>query len=884
MFGKKDKDASATAEKPVKEKPVKAKKEKPIKEKAAKAPKVKKAKVITGQAGPNFFAAHVEKVVLAVAVGLTGYLVYAGFATPGYQKDRSHTGLKSSAEDAIRKISEDHWEEIAPTRIYNHNFKALAEEARRGTNYDKYQIDSFDPGARGVYDKRGDPTILPPEQIVAKCLVGAFVSEVPAETPDPFDKVDNAERIRARGQKDNSNNAKNNRNKDEEEEEEKAKATFTRRLSSKYDLGAPVGTNGSSGESGGYGGYGGGEDMGMGSGMGKMGGGGGMMGSGGMGSGGAGGNQADGKLGDPNKDRRPKTRLSSQTQVVVAATALVRHKEMVEEYDKLYANTGDYIVTRDRPFYLSYEVQRVDVTKDPNREINEDEWKTITDGAKQFLYIRKNWIAPMKRVLPEIADRNAVHPGLTMPLPPLLVRDYRDACKHPSIAWAWDAKPLFTPRRQEKKEDDTEVLPGNAASGGAADSSGMGSMGGKMGGGMMGGDMGYGGMGGGYGDMGGGGYGGGYDMGDGGGGYGGGYDMGGEDGGYGGMGMMGMGSGGYGGGYDMGGDGGMGYGGGGGYGGSSMGPPNAPQPEYKMLRFYDILTAADMGKKFRYRVRLVMRDPNYPERIIDPRRNPKQLDVPSVPEPNPSSLKPEVFARIAALKKVDDAAFEKDKKQQRTLLKSPWSAPSDPVWVEGKAKAYTGLPYDKTAQQKGTSVTGDTANVVVSVVDTSVDSKTKTSIGITLARAFVAARGMVLNSIKKEELEFVVPYTKVVKKKEVSSFVSNVTVVDMRGGEKLDASSSDDPMLTRGEVMLLMPDGSLSFTNDLDDSFTYRMYTFADEHEQADKAGRTGGGSSGGYGDMGSEMGSGGGYGEMGSDGGGGGPKGGGRRRGGKGG
>ena len=108
-----------------------------------------------------------------------------------------------------------------------------------------------------------------------------------------------------------------------------------------------------------------------------------------------------------------------------------------------------------------------------------------------------------------------------------------------------------------------------------------------------------------------------------------------------------------------------------------------------------------------------------------------------------------------------------------------------------------------------------------------------------------AARGAVLNSAKDETIEFIVPTTKVIKKA-TKRVATNAVIVDIRGGEQLAASNKrEDPLATSGEVMVLLPDGTVQITNDIDDTFEYRMYTFADEHEQAEKGGAMGGGAMG---------------------------------------
>ena len=164
--------------------------------------------------------------------------------------------------------------------------------------------------------------------------------------------------------------------------------------------------------------------------------------------GGMGGGVAGGGLGG-NKDLGPKNKVASQAAIFVAATALVKHKEMFDEFERKLKNSGDYVFSRDTPVYLTFEIQRADVTQNPIRELQEKEWKTISDGTKQ-VQMQKNWAIkpPLGKPVPEIIDLNARHAGLTMPIPPILIKDYRDFCKHPAIDWVWDTKRLIPPPRR----------------------------------------------------------------------------------------------------------------------------------------------------------------------------------------------------------------------------------------------------------------------------------------------------------------------------------------------------------------------------------------------------------------------------------------------------
>lgn len=249
MFGKKEK-----AEKPAKP------------AKAASKPKKSKGSS-SGKSGPNFFAAHIEKLVMGLVVAAAGYLVYAGISGKGYPTDREPGSLSQDSSQVLQQISEDHWPALATERDVKHAFVPEVEKSRRATEADQYAIGSLREASSGPRELRGDPKILPPEQLVVKCVSGAIAIEVPNETPDPFEAFEDADRI-IEGRRPPRNR---NTSAEEEDDEDKIKPP-PRRLFSKYDLGAQIGAMlGMGGEGG----------MGMGGmGMGGMGG----MGMGGMGS------------------------------------------------------------------------------------------------------------------------------------------------------------------------------------------------------------------------------------------------------------------------------------------------------------------------------------------------------------------------------------------------------------------------------------------------------------------------------------------------------------------------------------------------------------------------------------------------------------------------
>ncbi|MEO8270899.1 MAG: hypothetical protein ABI557_14345, partial [Aureliella sp.] len=506
----------AKAAKPTKEakptKPVKAAKEpkptkppKPAKAaKVAAAPKAKssKRKNALPKGGPGFFAAHIEKLILAGCLAAVGYLVYAGFSTPGYETSAVPEKLEKDAKDLMTKISQDHWEEIAadPERKVEHDFANRVADARRPTDHNAYENAVWDPKPLGVFEKRGDPKIFPPEQLVVTTVNGALAIEVSLDDADPYEDLEDAEPIRSKTHGRDGRRAGRGGSGSADGSGSGGSGSgggygdmmgagggammggaMAGNASSSLRL-LPTDNNmgyifGGSGGMGGYGGSGGGGSMG------SM-----MMGAGGMGAGGmaaAGANGApirDG-LKNSNKERGPKTKIGSRAILFNAITAVVPHRKMVEEYLAQFEESGNFMPQRDMPVYMSFELQRVEVTGDPNREIKENEWKDLSDGLAQSNFpITQKWATNMmpRQPVPEVIDRNSFSAGLTMPIPPILIRDYRQFSKHPAVHWAWDTRSQMPrqPQRRNQTPKESTVLPGARAGAAAGGMGGMGGMGG----------------------------------------------------------------------------------------------------------------------------------------------------------------------------------------------------------------------------------------------------------------------------------------------------------------------------------------------------------------------------------------------------------------------
>ncbi|MFO0916566.1 MAG: hypothetical protein U0795_26660 [Pirellulales bacterium] len=505
----------------------------------------------------------------------------------------------------------------------------------------------------------------------------------------------------------------------------------------------------------------------------------------------------------------------------VSVLGVVPIKEQFKNFVKAFEGS-QFMPERDRPNYLFTYVERAEVGTDGKP----GDWVALpsmsADKAIEFA-MKEQWdLSSMAE--PEMADPRYVNPNTAMPVPPLINRDLTQFALHPKV-----------PKMDPFAMYDTAMGPGGVpAEGGAAGATGAaGAAGGATpassdvptappGGATPGG---YGGAAGGYG--GGGGYGGarpeggsGYGgaagrYGGGGGGYGGAGRYGGGGGGYGGAGRYGGGGGygggagryggggGYGGGYGAGA--GAGYGGGAGYMGDGTGEidPNlfAPPVDYLQVRYID--TTAEPGKRYTYRVRLLMEDPNDP---FDPTMKPK-----------PRSLEDDVMARIAAKKQ------SKDEKVKGTWVLTPWSEASPAVYVPDGSQLVAGEVEGVRRQpsRNGRTYFAPGAEPKATMVLVDWNSAEGTDIPIKLEDV---RRGTV-TSAKQDEVEAIDYGKSLMKKIKDYQPASRDLVADIRGGEPLPGrDAKDNDLKAPGEMLIIDEGGNLILQDEFRDRRRYEMY------------------------------------------------------------
>jgi hypothetical protein len=795
-----------------------------------------KLKIGFGKGGlKGFLAQHVEKAIFGCVLALVAAFIFLSATQEGYELDKLPEDLQKDAATARGKLDENHWSAMAPERVSKvGNYPELAKVAKQtidGTGYGftkGWDVDLSQPEA-----KRSDPQMFAPIQVEAE---GAIVPvAIRTKTPqDPFAGDEDAI-------------VKVTEEKKTRKRKKKPKSPYG-------GMGSEMGGYGS--EMGGYGsemgGAMGGEMGGYGSEMGgygsEMGGYGSEMGGYGESSRGGAAAGARRILGSFYREQyvkgfrgaggvaRTPSRTVGKSFAVVAVKALVPYEKQWEEYERKLAEATGYSPDVDVPRYLSYIAERAEVSKDPDAPL---QWRTISWSDVSMRAARLFGGMPKEVADPAYTIPNA----LTMPIPPILVRDYEAFVLHSEVPKAQRrAVVAARPDDEEDEEEDPSLIPDGdeLEAGGSARPQGRA---GRRGGG-------YGatgpGMGGGYGsEMGG--YG--SEMGGAMGGPMGGYgsEMGGygsEMGGYGSeMGGYGSEMGGYGsemGGYgsEMGGSG--GYGGQmGGYGSGAPMGRRQPLAKYKMIRFFDF--SAEVGKSYRYRVCVRLEDPNRPQN--------------QAAEPNRRILNQSVLERLAKIIAADEKKTKDTGKVSRTdYIQTEWSDPSNIVMIEkpewyaagGATKGKT-IPLARGGPE--VQISEPSGKLVAAVWDNS--RATEIPVEKTVSR------GTYLDFTT--DTDVLNPLTLQLKTVKEYDFTTGAFVVDLRGGEKLivdvDENTKEQTVYnTPGEYLVVDGNGNLIACNEIDDVEDFRRLTFVDEAANAAASAASSGGM-GGMGGEGSEMG-----------------------------
>lgn len=751
----------------------------------------------------EFLLFHVEKLIFGLIALLSLALVYLGVSGQKFPTSQTPDDLQKKAEQAMNSaVREDHWEQMVsadPDRTVKVSYFKVAQETRGEVEAGTYLARIWRE-ADGESVKRGDPALRAPIRLRGYYFTGA-IGELASK--DVLEDYENAEKPeekpttpRGRNRRQNQMNMGMDMYDPTMMDSSMAggpggpgagvgmagPAALIRRLNPAYDKGFRPGMS-TLGGGGMYGSLYGDPTGGMGA---DPYGGGGMPG-GGMAAGGPG--LSGGPPGPGGRRRQVMAAKGFETMVV---TAIVEHRELENNYAAEFRDVPGFMQGRDNPYYQGFEVQRVEI-KANTKEIAEEDWVTIQAASPEAW---KEHAKTYMGTCDEPSNPTWTTPNLSMPIPPFLIADYAQFCRHPDV-----------PSKIPDPVSEDEV-PTNAG----GDLYGAGGMDPYGGAGM---DP-YGGAGMGIDPYGGAGMVDSYSDPAGGGGYGG--DM-------------------YGGGMSMG----MG------------GPQRLPSTKYKLIRFFD--NTVTKGASYRYRVRVLMYDPNFPEY--------------EAMAPKSIQLKPEALSRVQDLRQ----SIQPDSRTQKRLSARPsdWSAPSDVLVAITPTPVYAGEFDSKAVAYTRVQGTGEFVpsknpkwNMVI--------LNRIGFVGFPLHEKEAVGRGHVFygnDRPNKEGVEFVNPASKLIKipkekRKTPRPPIATpptivVSVVDVGGGVPLASASNRDDLRTGGEIVSFdASTGQLVVSREFDDYTNFNRIAKPDENAVGPLGGALTGGS-GMSGDMyGGEMGMGG--------------------------
>jgi hypothetical protein len=205
-----------------------------------------------------------------------------------------------------------------------------------------------------------------------------------------------------------------------------------------------------------------------------------------------------------------------------------------------------------------------------------------------------------------------------------------------------------------------------------------------------------------------------------------------------------------------------------------------------LLRFIDF--SVEPGKKYKYRVRLVLNDPNNYYVYTNVER--KTLDS-------------------KVLNRLRESAKNRPDKTPLPIRLADWSEPSPTVGIPlaGSVRlAAAKIPAGKLFNEE------PTATLLVESFDVDEEGN-----AIHAANEKELRRGYVANMV--EETEYILPDGQSIDKKDSFKFFTGITVVDVAGGEKL-SRDMDAP----SRVLLLDPSGELYIRSELDDAEAVKLH------------------------------------------------------------
>ena len=441
----------------------------------------------------------------------------------------------------------------------------------------------------------------------------------------------------------------------------------------------------------------------------------------------------------------------------IAGTAVVPYKLLHDNFASAFEKAEGFNPLRDRPLFLGYELQRADITEKSIDELADEDWVDRYGSSIIPILAAKIWAGFNRELVSEEYREDGT---LTMWIPPVMMTDYSTFSLHPMIPMKTASqimreKQAVIREMQIKKEEDAlndlqKFRVNQGGGNGGTASMGMDDM-----------------------------------------------EM-----------SMGMG-------------GGRGRGRGGRMGGSNGGMLDQDPVEYKLIRFYDFQnpprglrdqSPPQQNRKYVYRVRYLLNDPNFPE-------NPLM-------QPEVKTLESRrTYARVSAL-----AALASKTKVRSFQLKTPWSEPCDPVSLVSSNKVFAGSVVEPAVTKSVTfgnrTITYEDSSPKVEMVVQQFNELYATDISMLIKNV---GEGTVL-SARAESADIVDPITLEVKKALDAEVNTTTTVIDIDGGQELTIADHEDSiLLAPATILLLDENGGLKVHQEVSDQKRFRTKSFATE-------------------------------------------------------
>jgi len=358
-----------------------------------------------------FFVNHSEKVILAVIVGVAGYLIFQGFTLAHFTDEHDPEQVITRAQQVKSSIDEDHTQAVIGEREPTLDILARAREIYNPVDGGLYKLNNpwEPPGSNRMTVRRRDPELKAPRAVT----VTPVATLIAVQGSNKSDDYALAEIRLAAGEDedDDRNRRRGGRGRDRDEEQNDRRGGLggltldgaNRRGTSERNepRASTAAVTTAFDEENNFG--------------------------------------VQPRVAD---ERHPKPQATR----FIAGAAVVPHKELFQAYNLALRDADEYNSRRDAPLYVDFEVQRADVTEKPADQLTDDDWKDIWNLSLYAQLAAKIW----STVAPDIVPVDYRDDYLSNWIPPVLLDDYRDFITHPLI-------PLKSPAELELEQDEEVV-------------------------------------------------------------------------------------------------------------------------------------------------------------------------------------------------------------------------------------------------------------------------------------------------------------------------------------------------------------------------------------------------------------------------------------------